>query len=129
MPVRRFFNVPTGSKLRYKVRVEPPGCAALSLDVTVNGVTNPPQVNFNGGQIAPPLSTTQFANLPTPPFFGPVGAGDILRLDLTIAFLTAGLLAIIPTLEEPGGATQERTPIVFDGQSGQVASAEVTALT
>ena len=129
MALRRFFDVPAGSLLHYWVRVEPPGCAALSLDVTVNGVRNPPQVDFNGGQVAPPLQTTQLANLSPEPFFGPVGAGDSLRLRLTMTFLAAGTVAVVPTLEEPGGGVQTRTPMVFVGQPGQLASADVSVLT
>lgn len=129
MAIRRFFNVPAGSLLRYRVRIEPPGCATISLDVTVNDVLNPPQVAFNGGQVAPPLQTTQLANLSPDPFFGPVGAGDTVRLHLTVAFIAVGLVAIAPTLQEPGGVEQPRTPIVFDGQPGQLASADVSVLT
>lgn len=129
MALRRFFDVPAGSLLHYWVRVEPPGCAALSLDVTVNGVRNPPLVDFNGGQAAPPLRTTRLANRSPEPFFGPVGAGDTLRLHLTVAFLAAGTVAVVPTLEEPGGGVQTRTPMVFEGQPGQLASADVSVLT
>lgn len=129
MALRRFFDVPAGSLLHYWVRVEPPGCAALSLDVTVNGVRNPPQVDFNGGQAVPPLRTTQLANLSPEPFFGPVGAGDSLRLHLTVTFLAAGIVAVVPTLAEPGGGVQTRTPMVFEGQPGQLASADVSVLT
>lgn len=129
MALRRFFNVPAGSLLHYWVRVEPPGCATLNLDVTVNGVLNPPQVAFNGGQVAPPLLTAQLANLSPEPFFGPVVAGDILRLRLTMTFLAAGIVAIVPTLEEPGGGVQTRTPMVFQGQPTQVESADVAVLT
>jgi hypothetical protein len=128
MALRRFFDVPVDSLLHYWVRVEPPGCAALSLDVTVNDVLNPPQVDFNGGQAAPPLRTTQLANLSPEPFFGPIGAGDTLRLHLTVTFLATGTVAIVPTLEEPGGGVQTRTPMVFKGQPGQVASADVSVL-
>ncbi|MFL6198745.1 MAG: hypothetical protein ACJ76J_06195 [Thermoanaerobaculia bacterium] len=129
MALRRFFDTPAGSLLHYWVRVEPPGCAALSLDVTVNGVRNPPQVDFDGGQAAPPLRTNQLANRSPEPFFGPVGAGDTLRLHLTVAFQAAGTVAVVPTLEEPGGGVQTRTPMVFEGQPGQLASADVSVLT
>lgn len=129
MPLRRFFNVPVGSILHYWVRVEPPGCAALNVDVTVNGVMNPPQIDFNGGQAAPPLQTAEIANLSPEPFFGPFAAGDTLRLRLSLTFLAAGTVAVVPTIEEPGGGVQTRPPMVFDGQPGQVESADVSVLT
>ena len=128
MALRRFFDVPAGSILHYWVRVEPPGCAALNLDVTVNGVLNPPHVAFNGGQVAPPLQTAQLANLSPEPTFGPIFAGDSLRLRLTLAFLAAGTVAVVPTLEEPGGGVTTRTPMVFTGQPADVASADVSVL-
>lgn len=129
MALRRFFDVPAGSRLHYWVRVEPPGCATLSLDVTVNDKLNPPQVDFNGGQATPPIRTTQLANRNPEPFFGPVGAGGSLRLHLTIAFVKAGTVAVVPTLAEPGGNVQTRDPMVFEGKAKQLASADVSVLT
>lgn len=126
MPLRRFPNVPAGSLLDYWVRVEPPGCAALNLDVTVNGVKNPPQVPFNGGQVAPPLQTVQLANLSPEPLFGPVAAGNPLLLELRIAFLATGTVAVVPTLEEPDGNVRTKPPMVFTGNAGQVAKADVS---
>lgn len=129
MAVRRFFDVPAGSLLHYWVRVEPPGCATLSLDVTVNDQLNPPQVDFNGGQARPPLRTTQLANRNPEPFFGPVGARGSLRLHLTMTFIKAGTVAVVPTLAEPEGSVQTRDPMVFEGKAKQVASATVSVLT
>lgn len=126
MPLRRFLNVPAGSILHYWVRVEPPGCATLDLDVTFNGVRNPPQIPANGGNVAPPLSTNQLANLSPEPTFGPITAGGSFLLELTMAFLAAGTVAVVPTLEEPGGGVRTRDPLVFAGQPGDVASADVS---
>lgn len=129
MPLRRFPHVPAGSILHYWVRVEPPGCAALNLDVTVNDVRNPPQVPVTGIQGAPPFQTTQIANRSPEPAFGPIGAGGSLLLEMTVAFLAAGVVAVVPTLEEPGGGVQTRHPIVFQGAAGQVESADVSVRT
>lgn len=128
MPLRRFINVPAGSILHYWVRVEPPGSAALNLDITVDGVRNPPQVPTNAGLVVPPLSTAQVANLSPELAFGPVVTGGALFLELSMAFLAAGTVAVVPTLEEPGGGVQTRDPLVFLGQPGQVASAQVSVL-
>ncbi len=129
MPTKRFLNVPAGSLLHYWVRVEPPGCANLNLAVTVNGVRNPPQVLVNGVNVAPPLTTLQIANLSPEPTFGPITGGGSLLLDLTIAFQAKGVVAVVPTLEEPGsGVPQTRPPLAFDGEAGQVGSAKVLVL-
>jgi hypothetical protein len=129
MPLRRFLNVPAGSILHYWVRVQPPGCATLNLDVTLNSVKNPPQVAVNGGQVAPPLVTPQIANVSPEPAFGPVTAGASLLLELTMAFLAAGTVAVVPTLEEPGGGVRTREPIALTGQPGDEASADVSVRT
>lgn len=129
MPLRRFLNVPAGSILHYWVRVEPPGCAALNLDVSVDGVNNPPQVATSNGLLVPPLATAQIANLSPELSFGPVAAGGSLLLQLSMAFLAAGTVAVVATLEEPGGGVQTRDPLVFLGQPGQVASANVSVRT
>lgn len=126
MALRRFF-APAGSLLHYWVRVEPPGRATLNLDVIVNGVSAL-QFKINGGQVALPLQTTQFANLSPEPVFGPVNANDSIRLLLTGAFQAAGTVAVVPTLEEPGGSVRTRDPMVFQGQPGQLISAEVSVL-
>ncbi len=129
MSLRRFPHVPIGSILHYWVRVEPPGCATLNLDVTVNGVRNPPQVPVNGIQGAPPFQTAQIANRSPEPAFGPIGAGGSLLLELTITFLAAGIVAVVPTLEEPNGNVQTRDPIVFQGAADDLASADVSVFT
>jgi len=129
MPLRRFRHAPAGSTLHYWVRVEPPGCATLNLDVTVDDVKNPPQVPLDGGQAAPPFQTPQLANLSPEPAFGPVNAGGSLLLELTVAFLAPGIVAVVPTLEEPGGGVKTRDPIVFQGAAGDKASADVSVRT
>jgi hypothetical protein len=129
MAARRFPLVPAGSILHYWVRMEPSDCATLSLDVTVNDVLNPshvPVTHLNG---APPYQTTQIANRSPEPAFGPIDAGGSLFLRLTVAFLAAGKVAVVPTLEEPGGGVKTRDPIVFDGAAGQIDSADVEAFT
>ncbi len=128
MPTKRFLNVPAGSLLHYWVRVEPPGCANLNLDVTVNGVRNPPLVPVSGVNVSPPLSTHQLANLSPEPLFGPATAGGSLLLELRIAFLAQGVVAVVPTLEQPGGGVQTRTPMVFNGNAGQLGSAKVLVI-
>jgi len=129
MSLRRFPHAPAGSILHYWVRVQPPGCAALNLDVTVDDVMNPPQVPLDGGQAAPPFQTAQLANLSPEPAFGPVDAGGSLLLELTIAFLAPGIVAVVPILEEPAGGVQTRDSIVFQGAAGDKASAEVSVRT
>lgn len=129
MPLRRFPHVPAGSILHYWVRVEPPGCAALNLDVTVDDVRNPPQAPVDGIQGAPPFQTAQIANRSPEPAFGPINAGGSLLLELTIAFLAAGVVAVVPTLAEPAGGVKTRDPIVFQGAAGQIESANVEVFT
>lgn len=128
MPTKRFKNVPAGSILHYDVHVQPPGCAALHLDISVDDVTNPPQVPANGANVVPPLTAPNLANLPAGLAIGPTAANTAYLLELTITFVADGIVALKLKLDEPGGGTKERDPLAFVGHAGDVSSIDVSLL-